>query len=142
MNEFAEKLDEVKLTKVLVDVYPGLLMKIKAVVAAAINKVRSPDQSQKVWLTCPKYTPRKKMMIKAVPKADSRGSVPKGLTDGANHKGRRITREMAKGVMPLTNAINIGSRRAAWPYADLPKSVTIACSNSRSSCCFSAASLI
>ena len=52
-------------------------------------------------------------MIKAMLKADSRGCVLKGLTDGTIHKGRRITKEMANGAMPFTIAINTGRRRAA-----------------------------
>lgn len=117
-------------------------MKINAVVAAAMTNVRSPAQSQKVWLTFPKYTPRKKMMIKAMAKADSSGNALKGSTVGASHKGRRIKKEIANGVIPFTNAINMGRRRAAWPWAEFLKSVTIAFSNSFSSRCFSAASLI
>jgi len=52
-------------------------------------------------------------MIKAMTKADSRGNVLKGSRDGASHKGRRMTSEMANGAMPFTNAITMGRRRAA-----------------------------
>jgi len=38
--------------------HPGLRVKMNAVVAAAINKVRRPAESQKVWLIFPQYTPK------------------------------------------------------------------------------------
>ncbi len=64
--------------------HSGLRVKVKAVVVAR-NKIRRPAESQKVWLTFPRDTPNKEMMIRAIAKADSSGRRERGSNMGAAH---------------------------------------------------------
>ena len=113
-----------------------------AQVAAAINKVLIPPQSQKVPLTFPKNMPIKKRIKKAIKIENSSGAKGRVTPHISNKNGDIIKREIKKGAKPFTMAIKMGIIPAALPWAETVKSDTIALSRALSSRRRSAVSLI